>query len=175
MQKKLLNLSAEDNELFVNEMLNGNEVIEDALVNWKKNPEDPYAKAFVYKALLERDNNCGGLIISVKSEHIPAGADNVRYCDGSEQIILNKVKGSYEDHYLLVFTSRERFKECNETAGVVMFIRSVFSLLRKVKGVDGIVINIGKEEMILNKNYMDLLNRLIQKDIHNKGGNTQND
>ena len=120
--KGKFDLSAEDNELFVNEMLNGNEVIEDALVNWKKNPDDPYAKAFVYKALLERDNNCGGLIISVKSEDIPAGADNVRYCDGSEQIILNKVKGSYEDHYLLVFTSMERFKECNETAGVVMFI-----------------------------------------------------
>lgn len=46
---------------------------------------------------------------------------------------------------------------------------------RKVEGVDGIVINLGKEHIILNKNYMDLLNRLIQKDIHNKGGNTHND
>lgn len=170
MQEKRVTLNAEDNELFVNEMLKGNEKIEDALANWKENSEDSYAMAFVYKALLERDNQCGGLIISIKDDNIPAGADNIKYYNGSEQITLNKVKGSYEDHYLLVFTSRERFKECNETAGVVMFIREAFYLLIKVEGVDGIVLNICNEEMILNKNYMELINKLVEK-----GDVTKND
>ena len=53
-------------------------------------------------------------------------------------------------------------------------MQSVVSV-RKVEGVDGIVINIGKEEMILNKNYMELLNKLIQKDNLDEGGKTQND
>lgn len=176
MQEKRITLNEEDNELFVNEMLKGNEVIEDALANWKEDSEDSYAMAYVYKAILERDNQCGGLIISVKDDSILAGADNIKYYNGSEQITLNKVKGLYDDHYLLVFTSRERFKECNETAGVVMFIREAFYLLAQVEGVDGIVLNIGKEEIILNKNYMELMNKLIQKDIDKKkGGSIQND
>ena len=175
MQEKRITLSAEDNKLFVDEMLKGNEIIEEALTNWNDNPNDVEKLAYVYKALLDRDKECGGLIVSVESGKIPAGSENVKYFNGAEEIKVLKVSGSFDDEYLMVFTSRERFKECNETAGVVMFIRSVFSLLIKVEGVDGIVINIGKEEMILNKNYMDLLNRLNLKDIQNKGGNTQND
>ena len=163
MQEKRITLSAEDNKLFVDEMLKGNEIIEEALTNWNDNPNDVEKLAYVYKALLDRDKECGGLIVSVESGKIPAGSENVKYFSGAEEIKVLKVSGSFDDEYLMVFTSRERFKECDETAGVVMFIRVAFRLLAKLEGIDGIVINIDNEEMILNKSYMEILNNMIKK------------
>ena len=43
-----------------------------------------------------------------------------------------------------------------------MFIREAFSLLRDIEGVDGLVINIGKEEVVINKHDMKVISRLIE-------------
>lgn len=155
-------VSAEENDDIVNEMLKGNQIIEEALAKWKENEGNICDIASVYKSILDRDRAYGGLIVSVECDNVPAGADNIEFFNGGKMLKLNKTRGSYDDRYLLVFTSRDRFKECNDTAGVVMFIREAFSLLADIEGVDGIVINIGREEAILNKSVMKMINRMIE-------------
>ena len=154
-------VSAEENDIIVDEMLKGNELIEEALAKWKEDTHDVGYIAAAYKSIIDRDRECGGLIVSVESGNVPAGADHVEFFNGGKPLKLNKAKGSYEDRYLLVFTSRDRFRECNGTAGVVMFIREAFSLLHDIEGVDGIVINIGKEEVVMKKHDMKVISRLI--------------
>lgn len=158
--KKLV--SMEENESIVNEMLKGNEVIEKALEEWKHNRENIGDMASIYKSITDRDRKYGGLIVSVESGSVPAGADNVEFFNGDKPVKLNKVRDSDDEKYLLVFTSRERFREYNDTAGVVMFIREVFSLLADIEGVNGIVINMGKEEIIINKCVMKMISQMIK-------------
>ena len=155
-------VSAEENDIIVNKMLKGNEVIEEALAKWKEDTQDVGYIAAAYKSIIDRDREYGGFIVSVESGNIPAGADHVEFFNGDKYVKLNKAKGSHDDRYFLVFTSRDRFRECNDTAGVVMFIREAFSLLRDIEGVDGIVINIGKEEVVINKHDMKVISRLIE-------------
>lgn len=155
-------VSAEENDIIVNEMLRGNEIIEETLAKWKEDTQDVGYIAAAYKSIIDRDRECGGFIVSVESGNVPAGADHVEFFNGGKPLKLNKAKGSYDDRYLLVFTTRDRFRECNDTAGVVMFIREAFSLLRDIEGVDGIVINIGKEEVVINKHDMKVISRLIE-------------
>lgn len=161
-------VSAEENDMYVNAMLKGNEIIEDALAKWSDDPKDICAMVTVYKSIIDRDRECGGLIVSVESNNIPAGADNIEFFNGDKMLNLNRSKGAFGDKYLLVFTSRDRFRECNDTAGVVMFINETFSLLGQMEGVDGIVMNIGREEVLLNKRTMQQISRMIEVGEKNK-------
>ena len=162
MSKKEKFISAEDNVGIVNEMLKGNEVIEKALAKWKDNQLDICDIAAAYKSIIDRDRECGGFIVSVESGNVQAGADHVEFFNGGKPLKLNKAKGSYDEQYLFVFTTRDRFRECNDTAGVVMFIREAFTLLKDIEGVDGIIINIGKEEVVINKHDMKVISKLIE-------------
>lgn len=155
-------VEAEENDLFVNAMLNGNEVIEEALAAWRKDQKDVCAMLAVYKSLLDRDRECGGLILSVEPGDIPAGADNIEFFNGDKHLCMNRSKGQYGDNYLVVFTSRERFQEHNDTAGVVMFIRELFSTLGNMEGVDGIVMNLSREEVVFDKSNMLQLCRMME-------------
>lgn len=155
-------VSAEENVGIVNEMLKGNEVIEKALAKWKDNQLDICDIASVYKSIVDRDREYGGLIVSVECGDIPAGSENVQFYNGGKKINLNKTKDSDDNYYFLVFTSREKFQKFNETAGAVMFIQYVFSLLTNIEGVEGIVMNMGSEEVILNKKVMKMIDRMIE-------------
>lgn len=162
MKKRRRFVSAKENDLYVNAMLKGNEVIEIALAKWQEDQNDVCAMFAVYKSILDRDRDCGGLIVSVEAGDIPAGAENIEFFNGDKYLNLNRSKGSFGDKYLLVFTSRDRFRECNDTAGVVMFIREAFTLLGGMEGADGIVMNIGKEEIIFDKRSMQQISRMIE-------------
>ena len=155
-------VSAEENDLYVNAMLKGNEVIEEALAKWDEDQKDVCATFAVYKSIIDRDREYGGLIVSVESGDIPAGADNIEFFNGDKLLHLNRSKGSFGDKYVLVFTSRDRFRECNDTAGVVMFIREVFSLLGRMEDADGIVMNLGREEILFDKLTMHHISRMIE-------------
>ena len=161
-------VSAEENDMYVNAMLKGNEIIEDALAKWSEDPKDICATAAVYKSIIDRDRECGGLIVSVKSENIPAGADNIEFFNGDQYIYMNRSEGKSGNGYIMVFTSRERFRECDNTAGVVMFIRELFSLLGEMDGVDGIIVNLKREEVLIDKRIMRQMNRMIEIGEENK-------
>ena len=148
MNKKEKFVSSEENVGIVNEMLKGNEVIEKALAKWKDNQLDICDIAAVYKSIVDRDREYGGLIVSVECGDIPAGAENVQFYNGDKKINLNKTKDSDDNYYFLVFT--------------VMFIQYVFTLLTNIEGVEGIVMNMGSEEVILNKSVMKMIDRMIE-------------
>lgn len=162
MKKRRKYVSKKENDLYVNAMLEGNEAVEAALARWSNNPKDICAMIEVYKSILDRDRECGGLIVSVESNDIPAGADNIEFFNGDKALYLNRSKGVFGDKFILVFTSRDRFRVCNDTAGVVMFIREVFSLLSEMEGIDGIVMNLHKEEVLFTRQNMKQISRLIE-------------
>lgn len=162
MKKLRKFVSEKENDLYVNAMLEGNEIIENALGKWSNNQKDICAMLEVYKSIVDRDRECGGLIVSVESNGIPAGADNIEFFNGDKTIRMNRSKGASGDKYILVFTSRDRFREYNDTAGVVMFIRELFSLLGEMEGIDGIVVNLHKEEILFSKQVMQQISRLIE-------------
>lgn len=155
-------VSAEENNLYVDAMLKGNEVIEEALEKWKNDSTDIGAMLAVYKSFIDRDRECGGLIVSVESRDIPAGADHIEFFNGDKRLYINRAKGEFGDNLLMVCTSRDRFRECNDTAGVVMFIRAAFSLLSGMEDADGILINLRKEEIVIDKQTMQHISRMIE-------------
>lgn len=57
---------------------------------------------------------------------------------------------------VMIFTSRERFKECDDTSGFVMFIDELFEFLGTCVGIDGVVINYKKENVVLNKEMLGI-------------------
>ncbi len=65
--------------------------------------------------------------------------------------------------YAMVFTSKERFQECNDTSGFVMSIGELFELLVEKEELDGMVINIGQEDIAFNKCMMRVVIWLIRQ------------
>lgn len=52
----------------------------------------------------------------------------------------------------MVYTSRNRFEEsCNELSGMVMFMDIVFRKFEERKEVLGIVVNSGREKIVMGK------------------------
>lgn len=60
--------------------------------------------------------------------------------------------GNYR--FAMVFTSRERFKVCNDTSGFVVFIDELFRFLISQPDIDGIMLNLKKEEAVFDKEMM---------------------
>lgn len=67
------------------------------------------------------------------------------------KVELYYVEGKDGKYYAMAFTSRESFKKCNDTSGLVMFIGDLFVLIEGMEEVNGIVLNIGREEIIFDK------------------------
>ena len=60
-----------------------------------------------------------------------------------------------------VFASKERFREYDSTAGVVMFIGELFALLGDMEEIDGITINIGREAVSIEREYMQIISKIM--------------
>ena len=162
-------ISEAENDLIVTAMLNNNEIIEEALTEWIYNQQDIYATAKVFKCIQDRDQRCGGLIVSVESGSISAGADNIEFFNGNKHVSMNRVKGKLGESYIMIFTSRERFRQYNNTAGIVMFIRELFSFLGNLDGVEGIVINMGKEDVVIDRIMLNLISNFLEVGDKNQG------
>lgn len=157
-----IHIGKDENDLYVSAMLEKNGLIEDALAAWVNAPDDVDAMIGVCKSLCDRDGECGGLIVSVEDTGIMAGADNIEVFTGEKHLIMNRAMGEDGKGYVMVFTSKERFREYDSTAGVVMFIGELFVLLGDMEGIDGIIINIGREAVSIGRRYMQIISKILK-------------
>ena len=154
-------LSEEEQKEYIEYMLR-NDIIEKALNNWKRN-QNIEALGKMLEIIADVSEECAGLILSVNSDSIPTGADNIVLFTGTERGDIHRVIDKVGKSYAMIFTSKEKFQECNDTSGFVMFIDELFQLLVDKEELDGMVINIGQEDIVFNKIMMRVVLWLIRQ------------
>lgn len=159
--------TAEEKQQFIEYMLN-NKALEKKLKRWDKSPNNPDYFIEMIEAMAKRDQEQGGLIISVKSDEIPTGAENIEFfiLDKYKRMNMNYAEAPSGKKYIMVFTSRKEFKECNDTSGIVMFIGDVINLALITKQTDGIVINAGKHGIAFDRVILRAIKECIELKIN---------
>lgn len=155
----LENISEEEQKEYIEYMLH-NDKIEESLINWKQN-QNSVTLSKMLEIIATESEECAGLILSVNSDFIPTGADNIVLFTGTERGDIHRLIDKAGKSYALIFTSKERFQECNDTSGFVVFIDELFELLVEKEELDGMVINIGQEDIAFNKYMMRVVIWLI--------------
>ncbi|MGC6173967.1 SseB family protein [Lacrimispora sp. 38-1] len=154
-------ISEEEKKEYIEYMLQ-NDTIEEALKNWKRN-QNSEELGKMLETIAAKSEECAGLILSVKSDSIPTGADNIVFFSGVERGDIHRVIDNEGKSYAMVFTSKEKFQECNDTSGFVMFIDEVFELIVDKEALDGMVMNIAQEDIVFNKFMMRVVIWLIRQ------------
>lgn len=157
-------LIEKDKTRFIDYML-ANDELEKLLRKWKRKKTSGDLFLELITGIAKRDKEQGGFILSVKTDKIPTGADNLDFflLPKHSKLELNYVEGKDDKKYAMVFTSKKRFMECNDTSGVVMFIGDLVYLLEQKPEVDGIVLNLQKEEIIFGKEWLRAIMCMIEK------------
>lgn len=123
---------ADDEKREIIEFMLDNAALEEKMGKWKQKEEDILLFMDFTAALVRRSREDGGLIISVESGEVPPGAENIEIFRKDKKGDVNIVIGENKQRMAMIFTSRERFKECDDTSGFVMFIDELFEFLRAV-------------------------------------------
>lgn len=155
--------SQEEMAVYIDYILQNDE-LEKAVSKWAKHPKSDNNLMGVIEALVRRDKECGGLIISVECDEIPTGAENIVLFSKSRQYYMHRVEGLEGHHYIMVFTSKKKFKECEDTSGVVMFIKELFAYIEQHEDLDGIIFNLEKEGMVCGKDFLRVALCMMQKE-----------
>lgn len=146
----------EENRKMIEFMLD-NAVLEEKIGKWKQKEEDIVLFMDFIAALIKRSREDGGLIISVKSGEVMTGAENIEIFRKDKRGDLNIVAGESGRRFAMVFTSRERFKKCDDTSGFVMFIDELIGFLETQPEIDGCIMNYKEEDVIFNKEMLGIL------------------
>lgn len=154
-----LKVTTEEKKMFIDYMLN-NEELEKVI---QKSCENPLIyELLVFGAIIERCQNDAGFIVAVNSDKIPAGADNIEFytevTKGCEMICAGKEDGT---KYVMVFTSKERFQKAGDMSGMVMPIDDFIGVMCLKKEIDGMVINVMDEELIMETSALEILLKCI--------------
>lgn len=128
--------------------------IEQELQRWKQEEENPVLMRKLLDVVAQRAKDDGGLIVSVKSDEVLRGAENIELFQADKKGDVNVVSSNGNYRFAMVFTSRERFKVCNDTSGFVVFIDELFRFLISQPDIDGIMLNLKKEEAVFGKEMM---------------------
>lgn len=146
----------EENRKMIEFMLD-NTVLEEKIGKWKQKEEDIVLFMDFIAALIKRSREDGGLIISIKSEEVMTGAENIEIFRKDKRGDLNIVAGESGQRFAMVFTSRERFKKCDDTSGFVMFMDELIGFLETQPEIDGCIMNYKEEDVIFNKEMLGIL------------------
>lgn len=146
----------EENRKMIEFMLD-NAVLEEKIGKWKQNEEDIVLFMDFIAALIKRSREDGGLIISIKSGEVMTGAENIEIFRKDKRGDLNIVAGESGQRFAMVFTSRERFKKCDDTSGFVMFMDELIGFLETQPEIDGCIMNYKEEDVIFNKEMLGIL------------------
>ncbi|RDY30136.1 SseB family protein [Lachnotalea glycerini] len=154
-------INEEEKKEYIEYMLQNN-TIEENLKNWKQNQNSEVLSKML-ETIAAKSEECAGLILSVKSDSIPTGADNIALFSDFDGGVIHRVIDNEGKSYAMLFTSKEKFKECDDTSGIVMFIDEVFELIVDKEELDGMVMNIYKEDVVFNKFVMRVVIWLIRQ------------
>lgn len=144
-------ISPQDKQQFMEYMLL-NADMEIALKKWKRHKRDDDTIMALLQAIADRTNLYGGVIVSVTSNLIPAGVENVTLFTADHSCDLNYIEGKKGKKYVLIYTSKDKFKTSGDPAsGLVMFLEDVLKFVEGDGDIDGIVINYNSEEAVFDK------------------------
>lgn len=152
-EKKLANeyiISDKEKQEYIEYML-ANKDLEKALGKWKRHKRNDDYMFQMLEVLVESAKNQKGMIIAVKSDNMPIESNQLDFIDINKKYEMHHVTNKKDESYIMVFTSKERFKKCTNISGVVVFIDELIIAMERRKDVNGIVINLEKEEIILDK------------------------
>lgn len=157
---KRIELSEEEKREFIDYMLR-NEELEKMIQN--RNKALPFYEISVLSSILSSCKDDAGLIVAVSSDEIPVGVDNIElYTELTKQSVMHCAEKEDGTKYVMVFTSRNKFMGFDTLSGVVMPIDTLIGLIcLKKEETDGIVINLGKEELIIKMSALELLYNCI--------------
>lgn len=155
-------ISREERQEFIEYML-CNQSLEKSLRNWKRHKRCVESIMGMLDTLAGRAQDNGGMIVAVKCDQIQTGVEHVDFFMPDKKYEIHWVENKNGQLFAMVFTSKERFRECNDTSGVVMFMDELFAMIEKRKDLDGIIINLEKEEIILDKVMLRAVIWLIKK------------
>lgn len=157
---KKLKLTAEEKKTFIDYMLN-NEEVEKAIQ--KKNREVPLYQISILDSIISRCKDDAGLIVAVNSSEIPVGVDNIElYTEITRHCEMHCAAMEDGTKYVMAFTSKSRFLD--DLSGVVIPIDIFIGMMcLKKDETDGIVINWGKEEIIIKMPVLEFLYNRIRE------------
>lgn len=154
-------MDLKDKELI--DLMLQNEAIEKAICNHQKHKRDADILINLLSVMAQRANEDGGFIVSVKCPDVFPGLDNIEILSENKHYELMNVEGKDNKKYVMVFTSKERYKMCDDTSGVIMFIDHLLRFVEQSDLVDGIVINLNKEQLIWDKIFIRMVLVLIEQ------------
>lgn len=128
-----------------------NRDLEKTLKKWKKYKRNDDYMFEVLELLIESAKNQKGMIVAVKADNMSIESEQLDFIDINKKYEMLYVTDKKDKSYIMVFTSKERFKECSNISGVVMFMDELIVAMERRKDVNGIIINLEKEEIILDK------------------------
>ncbi len=157
---KKIKLTAEEKKTFIDYMLN-NEELEKAIQ--KGNKGEPLYQISILYSIISRCKYDAGLIIAVKSSEIPVGIDNIElYTELTKHCEMHCAAMDDGTKYVMAFTSKSRFLD--DLSGVVIPIDVFIGMMcLKKDEIDGIVINWGKEEIIIKMQTLEFLYNCIRE------------
>lgn len=155
-------LPEEEKKSFIDYMLK-NEKLE--MTIQKRNKALTLYQISVLSSIFLRCKDNAGFIVAVDSCEIPIGVDNIEfYTEIKKYSKMHCAAMEDGTKYVMVFTSKKRFKEIDGLSGVVMPMEVFIGVMCfKKDEADGIVINLGKEELIMKMSALEYLYNCIRE------------
>ena len=151
-KEKQMSIELTGEEEIIQYMLE-NYPLEKALKKFQKYPKRSKNLINLLRTIAEQDKNNRGLIMAVSCDGIPVGVENIEFFSIDQKFNFHKAGGE-DCTYVMAFTSKEHFRKFDDTSGIVMFIGDIFGIVECKGDIDGIVFNAGKEEVVLEKEFI---------------------
>lgn len=151
-------MSEDEQEAFMDYMLD-NVNLEKAIRRWNSNPKIIEIFMEMIYTFVDRINDGGAFIVALESDDIKSGVENIEFATGNKGgIIASAISVKENKKYAMLYTDKEYFEgNCNDLSGLVIFIDDILKYIEKRKGIQGVVINAGRDNIILGKPFIRII------------------
>lgn len=148
-------MSEGEQEVFIDYMLD-NEKLEKTIRSWDDNPQNTDTFMEMIYTFVDRINDGGAFVVALESNTIKPGVKNIEFATGNKGgTIASAVNVKENKVYAMLYTDKKYFeRNCNDLSGLVMFIDDILEYIETIKNVDGVVINAGRDDIILGKPFI---------------------
>ena len=150
----------------INDALN-NSKLEDALVNMKNNSDDMNTLIELVHMFAQRIKDAGGFLLPLTDSTIEPGVENIDFIESDFKGDLCVVPTDEGTEMGIAFTSVDKFEgqlynfANDKVSGGILLISTALEFFTFDKRFDGLVINPGTDEVVLNKETVTALATMI--------------
>lgn len=151
----------EEKKKFIELMLENNE-LENKVRMYSKKKSDEKRLFDLLKMLAQRNVENGGLIIAAT----PMGESDRLQCfdaQNSKPIKMAYITNNKNQKYAMVFTSKKKFDKYRDLTGHVMFVDQAVGLIENNPAINGIIINMETDNVLLDKMALRILKMMISE------------